>query len=257
MADQTLLPNLERAVMIGDADDQISMIINNFPKGFPDMLLNLPSVKFYCQWSFLGPLSIRNVLHRPLHSPKVATFHIAKSDLCPHWAESLPIIVGATNRYICSLPVQISSRQPLTPSDVDEQCLQALSTSVLAMLQRTELHRDLPQYNGPEKFSINSVSLDGTKIEMYNLVGNLIVPASQVGPSKIAKKVMPLSSEVRQALAQLVDTRIGPWKGKVSFHNLDESPLCPACQVPLRLNRYTVVSCLSSSVAQECKGIGD
>jgi len=218
--------------MMGDADDQISMIINNFPKGFPDMLLNLPSVKYYCQSSFLGPLSIRNVPHRPLHSPKVVTFHIAKSELRPHWAESLPIIVGATNRYILSLPVRISSRHPLTPSGVDDQCLQALSTSVLAMLQRTELHRDLPQYNGPEKFSINSVSLVGTKIEMYNLVGNLIVPAPHADRATTAKKVMPLSSEVRQALAKLIDTRIGPWKGIVSFYNIDEIPLCPACRVP-------------------------
>lgn len=81
---------------------------------------------------------------------------------------------------------------------------------------------------------LESVSLDNTKIEWYNLAGNMMLPAPPTaGQTRIIEQgIRPLSYEVRQALARLVDTQIGAWKGKVSFHNLDEIPLCPACQVP-------------------------
>jgi hypothetical protein len=98
-------------------------------------------------------------------------------------------------------------------------------------VQKQLLHVDQPC----ESVYIDTISLEGTKIEMYNLIGNLILPAPKARgyPQKEGEKeIKPLDLKVRQALARLVDTQIGPWKGKVSFYNIDEIPLCPACQVP-------------------------
>jgi hypothetical protein len=104
------------------------------------------------------------------------------------------------------------------------------------MIRRTRVHKELLHVDQPcESVSLDTISLDGTKIEMYNLIGNLILPAPKVRGyprTKAEKEIRPLDLKVRQALARLVDTQIGPWRGKVSFHNLDEIPLCPACQVP-------------------------
>ena len=231
-----VLPSLDRVVMLGEKDDQISMMLNQLSKGLPDSLVNLPSVQYYCQNSLFGPFTLRNTLAKTYYPPKVATFHIAHLDLHHGWAEALPVILGATNRYILSCPVKIAGQHPSISSDVDEQWLRALSTSVLAMLRRTRVQKQLLLVDQPcESVSIDTISLDGTKIEMYNLIGNLILPAPKARGYPRArpdKEIEPLDIKVRQALARLVDTRIGPWKGKVSFHNIDEIPLCPACQVP-------------------------
>jgi hypothetical protein len=232
-----VLPSLKRVVMLGEKDDATSMTLNQVPKGLPDSLVNLPSVQYYCHKSLFGPFTLRNNLAKIYHPPKVATFHVADPDICSNWANALPVILGATNRYIfLSCPVKIASKHPSTPSDVDDQWLQALSTSVLAMLRRTRVQKQLLHVDQPcESVTIDTVSLEGTKIEMYNLIGNLILPAPKARGytrTKAEKEIKPPDIKVRQALARLVDTQIGPWKGKVSFHNIDDIPLCPACQVP-------------------------
>jgi hypothetical protein len=68
-----------------------------------------------------------------------------------------------------------------------------------------------------------------------SLVGDMILPPPLVPgqpDAEFVQEIQPLTLDVRQALARVVDSQAGPWKGKISFHNLDEIPLCPACQVP-------------------------
>jgi hypothetical protein len=110
-----VLPSLEKVVMLGGKDDAISTTLNQFAKGFPDSLLNLPSVQYYCQNSLFGPYTLRNSIAKTYHPPKVATFHIADPDICSNWAETLPVILGATNRYILSCPVKIAAQYPRLP----------------------------------------------------------------------------------------------------------------------------------------------
>jgi hypothetical protein len=52
--------------MEGRKDDAISWPLIQFPKGISDILATLPSVKYYCQSSILGPISLTTVLHKPL-----------------------------------------------------------------------------------------------------------------------------------------------------------------------------------------------
>jgi hypothetical protein len=234
------LPNLKRVVLLGRSDDLISVRMSGQPKGFAETLIKLPTVKYYCQSSILGPLSLSNTIQKFLHPPKVVTFHIANSELYDHWPESLPIVLGATNRYISRCPLKLRTHQATVPSDIGNHMLNGLSVSILSMFKRSVVQvqksRRHPGDQEWEKVPLASVSLDGTKIEMYNMVGDMMMPSHHLVPGRtrpeIEKEIKPLGLKVRQSLARLVDTQIGPWKGKVSFHNIDEIRLCPACRVP-------------------------
>lgn len=230
-----IFPALERVALIGREDDAISLHAVQLPRGFAEALVTLPSVKYYCQSSILGPLALTYELIKPLSPPKIVTLHIAQGMLFDGWGGALPLVIGATNRYIVSCPVKPTGHQASTPSNVNNQWMAMLSTSVIAMLKRTHVQKEDTNDGQWQKVSLDSVSLDDTRIEWYNLIGDLILPTAPIPGQprpKIEKEIKPLDMSVRQALARLVDTRIGPWKGKVSFHNLDEIPLCPACQVP-------------------------
>lgn len=91
-----------------------------------------------------------------------------------------------------------------------------------------------------EEVPLESALLEGTTVELYNLVSDMVM--APLPPAQLAEhrrlgtwatpNLKPLTLEVRQALAKRLDARIGPWKGRVVFRNADEIPLCPACQIP-------------------------
>jgi hypothetical protein len=65
-----IMPNLERVVMKGMADDAVTLEQDDFRKCMSDLLVGLPSVKYYCQSSIYGQLAISPWRYRPQHPQK-------------------------------------------------------------------------------------------------------------------------------------------------------------------------------------------
>jgi hypothetical protein len=183
-------------------------------------------------------------------SPKIATYHISRDNFVWQLSKKIPIIIGTTNRYICNNPVKIAAEAPST--EVTDEWVQAL-TALITMISKDGMVAMVPSqevleenYNGEtslEIFPIESeeINMNGTTIELYNFACNMmLVPPTPAQEAEFQRTrqyrtpdLMPLSYNVRQALARELDTLIHPkMKGRIVLKNLDEIPLCPACQIP-------------------------
>jgi hypothetical protein len=229
-----VLPKLKRVVMMGEVDDRAVVRHARHPKSISDVFLSLPSVEYYCQSSGIGPLSMSNAIYKPLHPPRVATFHLSRSTMM--WRSELlpPIVIGATNRYIWSGPggagaLRVESTSPIPASSITSDMVKAMIAVVHTLCARTTVLEQLqpgPDTTYAEDFSytqtvpFNSVSLNDTSIEIYNYVVNVIQTGPTVG-SSLEKRphVHPLSLDVCKAIERVLNCKIGRWRGKVIIRN--------------------------------------
>lgn len=242
-----VLPNLERVVMQGMVDDPISRRCDQYTKGLAELLTAHPSVKYYCQSSIYGPLSLIGMNYQPLDPPKIVTLHISQTPKIWEPTMTLPIMIGATNRYICANPVKFAGTTPSTGNDKGHW-IQALSILIMMIekdgcVVRTKTDAEFAELEDGESIfdlvPFDSANLEGTTIELYNFVCDSITTARNADESEeliragIYPEFRPLDYDIRQALARELDTVLHPkWKGRVVFRNLEEIPLCPACQIP-------------------------
>ena len=237
---EDMLPSVERIVLMGRVDDATSSrAIKVLSKGLADVLIRNPSVKHFCQSSILGPLAMSGALYKPLHTPVTVTYHIGQSPYIWQWGETIPVVLGTTNRYICANPVKFATLSSSKTSDIDDQWLGPLNPLIRMLTLDNKIVRERAK-NVLEEVPLESALLEGTTVELYNLVSDMVM--APLPPAQLAEHrrlgtwatpdLKPLTLEVRQALAKRLDARIGPWKGRVVFRNADEIPLCPACQIP-------------------------
>jgi hypothetical protein len=245
---QDVLNNLERVVMKGMEDDLVTRKTIGLPKGLADILATQPNVKYYCQSSLYGPLTLSGMHYQPLHPPKIVTLHISQTPKIWEPRMRLPVVIGATNRYICANPVKNAGMTPSTAAGVSDKWIQGLSPLIEVINKDGNVVRVKSEaeqaklVKGEDVFDIipfDSANLEGTTIELYNFVCDAMTPARNVAEAEalvqmgIFPEYKPLRNDVRQAIARQLDKAIHPkWRGRIVFRNLDEIPLCPACQIP-------------------------
>jgi hypothetical protein len=148
----------------------------------------------------------------------------------------LPIIIGATNRYVY-VHCWFVEEAPMTLLDVTDDLVDELNERLhqLLIFRGTVMRQVKSDGKSGERESHveliprGALSLDGTSIELYNFVAQGAV--SPITGEPIGD-TFPIASEVLRAIEQRLDQGLGPWEGKVKLFNLVDTPLCPACGKP-------------------------
>lgn len=198
-------------------------------------LLSLPSVEHYCQSVAMGPLAVPQEMFKPIHPPKTVTFHYAfpENDFATGVLFA-PIVLGATNRLIYCSPLRVGSTYPMPPTLINETSAELIQM-VTAFLSRTSVIEEVAE--SPEDaettssnmrvVNLDSVSLDGTYIEIYNQVRN--VKQNGMTPAPRDEPGWPWSQETCEAMEKLGSTKWGRWRGRVKIRNREDIPVCPSC----------------------------
>lgn len=257
-----VFPKLERVVMMGEVDDDDTVEWRHEEKAICEVLISLPSVAYYCQASGLGPLALPNTVYQPLHPPKIATFHLSRSTKIWECLELPPIILGATNRYILSGPIRMETSRPFRLTDLAGGWIKPLNMIPHMLNSRTHVTKQLAPSNTTtsdenvtEQIPFDSVSLDGTSIEIYNFLINVISPDITLCASKELKPkhIHPLGLDICQALEKQIHDKLGRWRGKVIIRDGSELPVCPACRFegPIPPNEATSYNDVAGAVVVE------
>jgi hypothetical protein len=219
--------NLERVIMSGEYDTfpwgrnqtDFNIFTQSLPPApIPLFLLSLSSVKHYCQWTPTGPLALPNRIIKINNPPEIVTIHYPHmlEDWGPQWLP--PIVLGTTNRYMFKSNNFAASRTD-TGEDVHFEQLAAFVTGLMTML----LHHPVlhVKSDGYENVPFNSISLENTRLEMYDYIRHTnILNHRDHPPSDLAY------------IQHLFDERIGKWKGKMFLKNREDCPPCSASGFP-------------------------
>lgn len=186
------------------------------PGPIPLLFLDLPNIKHYCQCRHTGPLALPNQVIAVDNPPEIVTFHPQKMlvEWGPQW--SPPIVIGATNRYMCNGNAGVASRTD-TGEDLPYDHIAYLMAPLHAMLQdRPVMHINA---RGHQQSSLSSVSLADTRIEVYDYIRhtNLTKAIDDDLPSDIGH------------IQSMFNAELGQWKGKVFLKNREDCPPCSAC----------------------------
>jgi hypothetical protein len=199
-------------------------------------LLSLPSVEHYCQSVALGPLAVPPEIFKPLHPPKIVTFHYAFAEIdVDDTPMQAPIILGATNRLIYCAPMRVGTEEPITHKHINNTSANLIQF-LIAFLSRKSVIVEVNDESQEDPATTSSnmrvvdfdkVSLDGTFIEVYNQVRNVKVNGTEPAPRD--DPGWPWSRKTCEAMEKLGDTLWGRWKGRVKIRNREDIPACPSC----------------------------
>jgi hypothetical protein len=207
-------------------------------KTLPHALLDLPTVKHYCQAVAYGPLSLPNRTIKPKTRIISYTLHQRGTPMfcsCVDCFEdhSPPIILGAINRYYCD-------GDRLIPSSINPHHYPQFSEylkPVLAMFARPDVIIADPETGTPIPFQgrINSKSHKGTTVEIYDYfrtvdIGFRTLSDIHEAMSKRSPTYGSLSPQSLSFFQESLDQALPEiWRGKVKLKNREEAPSCQAC----------------------------
>jgi hypothetical protein len=207
-------------------------------KILPHALINLPTIRNYCQTVFYGLLALPNKIIKVKSALQTFTTHFRGSQtfsncLTVQELRSPPIILGAINRYYCEM-----ANHALYPFDGDAVGeFTTLLAPILAMLDRSVYVAD-PVTGESTECNSDVDAFEGTKVEIYDYIRTIdrskVDSTSHVciDPDEILQALPPLSSSFLQ---NLVDQAVPQqWKGKVVLKNREEAPPCSACGLDLQ-----------------------
>lgn len=129
----------------------------------------------------MGPLSLSGIIIKPLHPPKIVTHHYALPETPWPYSALEPIVLGATNRFIYCASVRFGSLERITADRVNESLIELLDGIICPLTQRTTVIQEIDATSRKvrstmipytKEVPIEDVSLDGTYIEVYNLMRN-------------------------------------------------------------------------------------
>ena len=240
--DQSLMPRLERVVMGGIRKSLWTTYSFGYEYGaydrrFAHVLIDLPSVKHYCQSVQVGPLSLPSgllALDTPLET---FTHHaVPGHGPSPHLGGMPPVVIGAINRYYFSCNHTLVSMDGLDPlvSDKELFCillliLQMYHKSVVLPARDTE--PDHPNYG------ITTEAAQNTTIEVYDFIRHVRIHPPEVRPPwpfyhgkalELADRPAESLEMVQETLERLMQPE---WKGRVRLKNREEAPPCAACDL--------------------------
>lgn len=241
--------NLERVIMNGDGDQSwgdyghdFTLPVDALPwpspvwdefgypnalstKPMPHLLLNLESVKYYCQSSIGGPFALKADYIQPFRNPEIVTFHTRSQFLGRAGYRTPPLVIGSVNRYIFDRPRYVISKGDGDEIDLDDIMGQLLPIQGLLMLRADALFLYPDSYQFIPFRDEEQVPLGDTTIELYNYFRH-IVPSEACLDSQGQVRVGPSNLKGMQAH---VDRVAGRWKGRVVLKNLEDIEPCPAC----------------------------
>ena len=201
-------------------------------KTLPHALLDLPTVRDYCQALAYGPLSLPNRIIKPDSPITSYTIHQRGTPMfcsCRDCFEnhSPPIILGAINRYYCDSAHIIPST--INPRNHPE--LLDYLKPILAMFTRPDVIIADPNTGTPITYQgqIKKKVYQNTTVEIYNYVRilnagffSILNDSDQTLGSKPPQPLAFFQESLDQALPEV-------WKGRVRFINREEAPDCKAC----------------------------
>jgi hypothetical protein len=196
-------------------------------KPMPHLLLNLESVKYYCQSSIGGPFALKADYLQPFHNPKIVTFHTRTQVVGPTIYRTPPLVIGSVNRYIFDCPRYVTTEG--NGDVIDYQQIEKLLLPIqgLLMLRPDALFLYPDSYQFIPFEDEEQVPLGDTTIELYNYYRH-IVPSDLRCDSDGQPIVGPSNLKGMQAH---VDRVAGRWKGRVILKNLEDMVPCPACGI--------------------------
>jgi hypothetical protein len=217
------LANLESVIMSGEGDNfprgrnqaEFDIFTNSLPPApIPLFFASLPNVKHYCQWIPTGPLALPTRIIKIDNPPEIVTIHYPHmlEDWGPQWIP--PIVLGTTNRYMFKSNNGVCSRDSGEDMRFDQ-----LAYFVAPMMHMLSPHPVLHvKSNGHEYVPFDSVSLNNTRLEMYDYIRHSSLDdINDDSPNDLIH------------IQRLFDERIGRWKGKVFLKNREDCPPCSAC----------------------------
>lgn len=215
----------------------------NHSKRLPLALLDIPTVRHYCQGVAHGPLALSRRFIQPKTALKTYTYHPRGTDpmFCPCAAgapctdtcQQPPIILGAINRYYC---VDTCIDKHHFEFIADESPLDRFWTRVMAMFTRPGIIF-ADQDDGTPKIALGDIpdcAYEGTTVEIYSYIRTIDVDIQKRPPKIVAKNqrmlggIQPPQSLDRHQRA--LDRGLPEfWKGKVKLFNREDAPPCAAC----------------------------
>ena len=238
----SIMPRLEKLVMGGIRDSlwttyPLGWEFHTYDRQLAHILIDLPSVKHYCQSIQVGPLALPAgllALNTPLET---FTYHaVPGHGPSPHSGGMPPVIIGAVNRYYFSGNHTLVSMDGIEPlvSQKELFCIQLL------ILQMFHQPVTLPARNTEPSHlnhGITAQAAQDTTIEIYDYIRHVRIHPPEVGPTwpfydgkahGLADRPAESLQVIQEKLDELMDAK---WKGMVSLKNREDAPPCAACDL--------------------------
>lgn len=239
---RSIMPRLERIVMGGIRDS----LWTSYPYGWElraydrqlaHILIDLPSVKHYCQSVQVGPLSLPSGLLELDHRLETFTHHaVPGHGPSPHAGGMPPVIIGAINRYYFSCNhtlVSMDGKRPMiSPKELG--CILIL---ILQMYHQTVTLNARSSESRDIDYDITDAAAHDTTIEIYDFIRHVRIHPPEIAPPwpyydgkgyGLADRPAESLEVVQNELDLLVFEK---WQGRVIFKNREDAPPCAACDL--------------------------
>ena len=192
------------------------------PAPVPLFLLGLPSVQHYCQRLPTGPFALPNHVIKVDSPPAIVTIHTPKMLSKDGLIWLPPIVLGATNRYMFRCEDTLLCSIHAEEDKMTSRIPQVLHRLQVMLSERPVLH--IKNDTDFEYLSFASVSLDNTRIEVYDYIRYFKFASIESPFPKPTDRLLDLAP-----IETMFNEKIGRWKGKVFLKNKTECPPCSAC----------------------------
>lgn len=266
LSTQSVLPNLTRVVIEPESPvlwaaqrESQSLNVATYRYYLPLVLINLPSVQFYCQQPIVSYLALAHNTFKISNPPKIVTYHVYydlwsfRGYIVPAQRARVPIILGTTSRYMFEnkwIVVEIDSETGLRVGElVSEGEIRRQLNPIISSIQRdTVVVKDDHRNTDIRDDTIASVSLDGTILELYGFV-SWELHQSSLQTVITTSSPRPVSSETLEDHQQtyiaeldrvqnilddmLMKEQLRKWKGKIVVKSDQDTVPCTACGLDL------------------------
>jgi hypothetical protein len=236
-----IMPRLERVVMGGIresiwTDYPLGYSLRCYDRKLANALIDLPTVRHYCQSFQVGPLSLPSGLLAVKSPLETFTYHaVPGHGPSPHPGGMPPVILGAVNRYYFSCNHTLVSMDGVN-FNVSAQELYGILIMIIQMFQ--------PTYMKPRKTvsgkHISTKDIRNTTIELYDFIRHVRIhpPEVKLAFPHTNGKAMGLADRPAESLEHLQDTLDSyvdeEWRGRVVLKNREEASPCQACDLDSR-----------------------
>jgi len=230
-----VLPRLERVVMGGIRETVWTKylpgyMLRCYNRDIPQLLIDLPTVRHYCQSTQVGPLSLPSGLLSVDSPLETFTHHVVPGHgPSPHVGGMPPIVIGAINRYYFSCNHILVSMDGIRPVESTQQ-VYGIMTLLLEMFHPRHLCTDRIEAYDPEAAAV-------TTVEFYDFFRHVRIHPPELRPEFPFYGVnhMELANRPAESLQTLQDSLDAyleeHWRGRVILKNREDAPACAACDL--------------------------
>lgn len=217
-------------------DYPLGYTLRCYNRKLANALIDLPTVRHYCQSIQVGPLSLPSGILDVKSPLETFTYHaVPGHGPSPHFGGMPPVILGAVNRYYFSCNHTLVSMDGIN-YNASAQELYGLLIMVIQMFQPTYI-KGRKTVGGTR---ITSHQIRETTIELYDYIRHVRIqpPEVKLAFPHINGKAMGLADRPAESLKTLQDKLDSyvddDWRGRVVLKNREDASPCRACDLDPR-----------------------